>query len=237
MSAPELNAVQSRVLGALIEKAMTTPQAYPLTENAVITACNQTTNRDPVVTYDQTTVRRALLDLRQEGLSRLVHRISDRNEKHAHKLDERLDLGDGALAVMAVLMLRGPQTAAELRVRTERMHAFASPEEVAASLEHLAQRDEPLVEALPKQPGRKGVRYRHLLAEVLPGEEYRDPHAVAQGSQEPGSQESGSQESEWREIPTPAAMSDDDVRALAAEVGELRREVAELRDRLDDLTG
>ena len=219
MSRPELDAPQLRVLGVLIEKAMTTPQAYPLSENAVISACNQTTARDPVVSYDQTTVRRALRELRQAGLARLVQRAGDRTEKHAHKLDEALDLSDGGFALLAVLMLRGPQTAAELRARTERMHEFPTPQDAAAALEALSEGGEPLVEQLPRQPGRKGVRYGHLLADQV----------TAAAPPEPSR--------EWQDVPEPDPADDaPTVAALAEEVTQLRQEVADLRTRLDQLT-
>src|SRR5688572_29935486 len=103
-----------RVLGCLVEKQLTTPNAYPMTESALVAACNQTTNRDPVVSYDQSTVRRTLLNLRQQGLARMVHRPGDRVEKHRHLLDEALELTPAQVAVLSVLFLRGPQTVGEL---------------------------------------------------------------------------------------------------------------------------
>ena len=147
-----------RVLACLVEKAATVPDAYPLTMNALRQACNQTSSRDPVVAYDELTVQRALDSLKSAGLVRFVHPAhGERVTKFRHVLDERWGLDVGELAVLAVLALRGPQTAAELRARTERAHAFASPSEVDAVLRRLADREEPLVTALPRQ------RWAHLL--------------------------------------------------------------------------
>jgi uncharacterized protein len=176
MLAPmELTPQEIRVLGCLVEKERTTPQLYPMTENALITACNQTTNRDPIVAYDQSTVRRTLLGLRQQGLAKMVHRPGDRSEKHRHLLDEALELSAEQVAVLSVLMLRGPQTVGELRTRTERLHAFSSTGEVERVLEGLAARTpDPLVARLERQSGQKEARYTHLLL----GDEADDPHVV-----------------------------------------------------------
>jgi uncharacterized protein len=175
----ELTPQEIRVLGCLVEKERTTPQQYPMTENALITACNQTTNRDPLVAYDQSTVRRTLLGLRQQGLAKMVHRPGDRSEKHRHLLDEALELPPDQVAVLSVLMLRGPQTLAELRTRTERLHPFASLGEVEAVLDALAARSpEPLAQRLERRPGQKETRYGHLLL----GEETEDPHVVGRPS-------------------------------------------------------
>ena len=150
----EITAEEGRVLGCLVEKQLTTPQLYPLTENALLAACNQTTARDPVVDYDVATVRVAVRSLREKELLRTVHRVGERSDKHLHRLNEALGLSPEQVALLAVLLLRGPQTPGELRSRTERMHAFASLEEVTRVLEALAGRDEPLVAALERQAGR-----------------------------------------------------------------------------------
>lgn len=164
----ELSPPQIRVLGCLVEKQLTTPQQYPMTETALIGACNQSHNRWPVVAYEQATVRRALLDLRQQGLAKMVHRHGDRVEKHRHLLDDALSLSPGEVAVLAVLMLRGSQTPGELRTRTQRLHRFDQLSQLEAVLEALAQRaPDPLVERLEQLPGQSQTRYRHLLgAEV-----------------------------------------------------------------------
>ena len=165
-----LTAEQGRVLGALVEKELTTPQGYPLTDNALLAACNQTTSRDPVVAYDLATLRTAVRGLREEGLLRTVHRPGERSEKHRHELPTALGLSPAQVAVLAVLLLRGPQTAAELRARAERMHAFTTGEEVEQVLAELARRDEPLAVRLERQPGRKEPRWVQALATSQDGD-------------------------------------------------------------------
>lgn len=160
----ELSEEAQRVLGCLVEKQRTVPATYPLTLNALVSACNQTSNRWPIVDYDAATVQRALDGLKADRFVRFVHAShGERTTKFRHVLDERLGLEPDELAVVAVLLLRGPQTVGELRTRTERLHPFESLPEVEAVLDRLARRDEPLVVALPRPPGRKDVRYAHLL--------------------------------------------------------------------------
>ena len=153
-----------RVVACLVEKQLTTPDNYPLTENAVVAACNQLSNRNPVVAYDTNTVRVTLTALRQRGLARVVHTPGARVPKHRHILDEALGLNRAEVALVTVLALRGPQTVGELRTRTERMQEFASLSEVEEVLEALGARDEPLVVRLERQPGQKEVRYAQLLS-------------------------------------------------------------------------
>ncbi|MEW6476201.1 MAG: YceH family protein [Actinomycetota bacterium] len=153
-----------RVVACLVEKQLTTPDSYPLTENAVVAACNQLSNRNPVVAYDNNTVRVTLTALRQRGLARVIHTPGARVPKHRHILDDALGLNEAEVSLLAVLALRGPQTVGELRTRTERMHEFASLSEVEEVLEGLAARDEPLVVRLERQPGQKEARYAQLLA-------------------------------------------------------------------------
>ena len=153
-----------RVVACLVEKHLTTPDSYPLTENAVVAACNQLSNRNPVVAYDNNTVRVTLTALRQRGLARVVHTPGARVPKHRHILEEALGLSQAEVSLLAVLALRGPQTVGELRTRTERMHDFAGLSEVEEALEGLAARDEPLVVRLERQPGQKEARYAQLLA-------------------------------------------------------------------------
>lgn len=158
-----LTDAQIRILGVLVEKQLATPQAYPLTENALLAGCNQATNRDPVVDYDTSVVRPALIRLRERALARQVRRGGERAEKHAHRLDEQLGLTSVApLAVLAVLMLRGAQTPGELRSRTQRLHPIADADALQAALSELQSRG--LVEPLPRRPGEKQIRWRHLLA-------------------------------------------------------------------------
>jgi uncharacterized protein len=151
-----------RVVACLVEKQLTTPDSYPLTENAVVAACNQLSNRNPVVAYDNNTVRVTLTALRQRGLARVVHTPGARVPKHKHIIDEALGLSKGEVSLLTVLALRGPQTVGELRTRTERMHDF-SLTGVEETLEALATRAEPLVTRLERQPGQKEARYAQLL--------------------------------------------------------------------------
>jgi uncharacterized protein YceH (UPF0502 family) len=197
----ELTPEQGRVLGCLVEKQLTTPLQYPLTDNALIAACNQATSRDPVVEYDLTTVRVAVRSLREAGLLRTVHRSGERSDKHQHELEAGLSLNPEQIACLAVLLLRGPQTPAELRARTERLHPFDSSEQLEDVLLTLVNRDEPLAARLERQPGRKEARYTQLLVE----DSARDA-PLATGAR-----------------PT-LSLTD-----LAAEVAALRAEVAELR--------
>ena len=151
------------MLGSLIEKERTTPDNYPLTMNGLLAACNQTTSRYPVVSLNEPTVESALLNLRADGLLRVVHSRSNRADRYRHVLDEALELSKAEVAVLGVLMLRGPQTAAELRTRTERLHPFTDQDEVEVVLDGLARRAEPLVVRLGRAPGQKEARWAHLL--------------------------------------------------------------------------
>ena len=157
----DVDAVEIRVLGCLIEKQRTTPDQYPLSLNALRLACNQTTNRDPVVEYDERTIKAALDRMSNRGWTRFASGASSRALKYRHLLDEALGISESELAVLAVLMLRGPQTLGELKQRTERMHRFASLDEVAQTLDSLAQRE--LVRRLERRAGQKEERYGQLL--------------------------------------------------------------------------
>ncbi len=170
----ELSAEEIRVLGCLMEKAATTPDHYPLTTNALVTACNQKSSREPVVAYTDRDVTDAMLLLRPEGLARTVTG-SGRTEKHRHVLDEAWGLNERQLAVLAVLMLRGPQTPGELRQRTDRYVEFSDLSEVDRTLESLAERSEPLVVDLGRRPGQSQNRWTHLLR----GEPTLNDHASA----------------------------------------------------------
>lgn len=159
-----LNDVEVRVLGALVEKEITTPEYYPLTLNSLTTACNQKSNRHPVVAYDEKTVVRALESLREKGLARQRTGVDMRVPKHYHLLDEKLGLERAQMAALCVLMLRGPQTLGEIRGRSSRLYEFVDLGEVERVLEELAGRGEgALVVQLPRQTGRKESRYAHLL--------------------------------------------------------------------------
>jgi uncharacterized protein YceH (UPF0502 family) len=157
----DLDDVEVRVLGCLIEKQRTTPDQYPLSLNALRLAANQSTNRDPVVDYDEGTIRGALDRLGTRGWTRLASGPGSRAAKFRHLLDDALQLTPSQLALLAVLMLRGPQTAAELRTRSERIYPFASAADVESTLQALAERE--LVQRLPRRPGEREERWRQLL--------------------------------------------------------------------------
>ena len=158
-----LNPTEVRVVGALIEKQVTTPEYYPLTLNALRQACNQLSNREPVVAFDEKTVAWALESLRDRKLIRVVTTADGRVPKYRHVLDEALGLKSPEMAVMCVLMLRGAQTVGEIRTRTERLYPFSALSFVETTLEDLMLREPPLVVKLPRQTGRKESRYAHLL--------------------------------------------------------------------------
>jgi uncharacterized protein YceH (UPF0502 family) len=160
-----LDPVEVRVLGALLEKEITTPEYYPLTLNALVNACNQKSNRDPVVTYDDEIVEHALALLREKRLAFQVTGAGMRVPKFGHRIVEVLNLGRRELAILCELLVRGPQTVGELRNRSERMHRFDDLEGVEACLRNLAERpDQPLVKQLERQPGTKEPRWAHLLS-------------------------------------------------------------------------
>ncbi len=206
-----LNAVEARVLGALVEKEITTPEYYPLSLNALVNACNQKNNREPVMSLDEDTVRQALHRLEDDQLAGPRRGGDSRVTKYEHHLQEVFNFTRGEVAVLCVLLLRGQQTPGELRSRTERMHPFEELEDVLGALQRLMQREPPLAKALPRQPGTKETRYAHLL--------------------------SGDVEvSEMAEVGVLAAFDDDRVARLETEVAALRQEVAELRVQLEKLT-
>jgi hypothetical protein len=200
----ELDPAEVRVLGCLVEKQRTTPDAYPLTLNSLRLACNQATNRDPVMDLDEATVRTAAQRLGERGLARFASGHSGRVAKYRHVLREALDLWDGEIALLAVLALRGPQTPGELRARSERMHRFAEGE-VEAALERLA--DAELVRRLERRPGQKEARYAHLLGAEEPEDEAPQPELAS-------------------------APEDARLDRLEAEVADLRGQVDELRREL-----
>ena len=166
-----LNEVETRVLGSLVEKDITTPDYYPLSLNSLVNACNQKNNRDPVTTLDEDTVRQALDTLHDKNLAGPTSSADSRVTKYEHRMQEAFNFTRGETAVLCVLLLRGPQTPGELRGRSERMHHFEHLDEVQSTLQKLMQRDPPLARVLPRQPGTKESRYMHLLSgDPLPGE-------------------------------------------------------------------
>jgi hypothetical protein len=213
---PPLTDVEVRVLGSLLEKEATTPDNYPLSLNALQTACNQTTNREPVMRLDEDAVVHAAVALRRRYLLRQIQPAGSRVTKFEHLLAQELRLDRRELAVLGVLMLRGPQTPGELYARTARLEPFADLADLEGVLESLIAREpEPLVARLPRRPGQKEVRYAHLLS----GEPVQaDVSAMAE---EPA-------------VPTRRAHVDDDrVTALERTVEELRAEVATLRAEME----
>lgn len=170
----DLSAVELRVVGALMEKQVTTPDLYPLTVNSLRSACNQTTNRYPVMELTETDINAALLSLRDRKLTRIVYSTSNRAAKHRHTVDDALRLEASDQAVLTVLALRGAQTVGEIKTRTERMHPFADLRGVEATLDQLAARSEPLVVRLSRRPGQKEDRYMHLLSGPIDESAYED---------------------------------------------------------------
>ncbi|MCL2769765.1 MAG: YceH family protein [Solirubrobacterales bacterium] len=216
----ELTAPEIRVLGCLLEKQRTTPDVYPLSLNSLRLACNQSTNRDPVVRYDEATLREALRRLHRRGLVRLASGHTSRAEKYRHLLADALPMGPDEQAVMCVLMLRGVQTPGELKQRTDRMHAFADLGAVHDTLARLIERG--LVARLERRPGQKEERYVHLLA----GEEDEgvDGSSIAASTATPGGTAAAGA--------APGLPAAGDAAALAQlteRVARLEREVGELR--------
>ena len=208
----QLSEVEVRVLGALVEKETTTPEYYPLSLNALVNACNQKSNRDPVMTADEEAVRRALRSLSEQALVRSAGGDS-RVPKFEHRLNELYNFHRHEIAVLCVLLLRGPQTPGELRTRAERLYAFEDLEAVHSALHLLMRREPPLVKILPRQPGTKESRYMHLFCgDVVPAEHEAPEHAaVAQSSAR-------------------ISPDGDRVAQLEAEIVELRRELNTLRE-------
>jgi uncharacterized protein YceH (UPF0502 family) len=212
----EADRVEIRVLGCLVEKQRTTPDTYPLSLNGLRLACNQTTNRDPVVDYDDATIRPALDRLARRGWTRLASGPGSRAAKFRHLLDEALGLNGAELSLLALLMLRGAQTSGELKARSERLHRFDSLDEVEGTLTGLAGRE--LVQRVGRRPGQKEDRYAHLLGE-------RD--AAVEQTTATYSPASGDDAGTDRIVALEAA-----VRELREELGELRTEVATIRARI-----
>lgn len=160
----KITEIEARVLGSLVEKQLTTPEYYPLTLNALTAACNQKSNRDPVMTLDETSVLSAIDSLRDKNLVYLFYGSNSRTVKYKHMLPGVFELEPPAVALIAIILLRGPQTIGELRGRSDRLHEFGDLNEVQETLDELSRRDEPLVVKLERQPGQKDPRYAHLLS-------------------------------------------------------------------------
>ena len=203
-----LNEVECRILGSLLEKEVTTPEYYPLSLNALVNACNQKSNRDPVMNLDEAVVRQTLRSLEGQSLVRSVSPADSRVTKYEQRLQEVFNFYRHEIAILCLLLLRGPQTPGELRSRSDRMHSFDDLGAVQTSLQHLMKREPPLVKPLPRQPGTKETRYAHLLS----GE-------VAQAEPE-------------LKVKTDAlerSADGDRVRQLEEEITALRNEISDLR--------
>ena len=225
----DLTAAEVRVLGCLIEKQRTTPDAYPLTLNALRAACNQSTNRDPVVAYDETTIRDAVTRLHRRRFARLSSGAGSRTSKYRHLLDETLTRAPDELAALCVLMLRGAQTPGELKARCDRMHPFADLAAVHTTLERLVERD--LVAQLPRRPGQKEERYAHRLCDDDAPEPPSAPGAAAAAAPGPVMRAPG------RPMPSaPEAVAAAEL-PLAERVARLEGEVVQLRAELRALLG
>jgi uncharacterized protein len=204
----ELEAAEVRVLGSLLEKEIATPEYYPLSLNALVNACNQKSNREPVVAYDETTVEAALEGLRAKGLAVRITGGDSRVPKHGQRFTESLNLGRREAALMCVLMLRGPQTPGELRGRAERLYAFDDLEGVESTLTRLAEAG--MVKKLPRQAGSRESRYAQLLSGDV---EVPEPAAPAMAAHGPNQEER--------------------IAALERDLAELRREFEDFRGRFE----
>ncbi|MBI4479892.1 MAG: YceH family protein [Acidobacteria bacterium] len=212
-----LNDAEVRVLGALMEKESTTPDYYPLSLHALLNACNQKSNRDPVMNLDEPSVREALDSLNQKGLAGPTSTAESRVTKYEHRIGEVFNLGRRENALLCVLLLRGPQTPGELRGRAERMHRFDDLGEVQSTLQRMIEFTPPLVKMLPRQPGTKESRYTHLLSGDV--ETWEPPSASVQSS--------AGASTEGERITTLEAQ----VASLQEDVDRLQQQVAEILKR------
>jgi uncharacterized protein YceH (UPF0502 family) len=213
MAALNLSAIETRVLGCLLEKERLTPENYPLSLHSLTAACNQLTNREPITAHDEKTVEAGVNALREKKLATAVFGAGSRVQKYRHNLLSHYELAPPEVALIAVLLLRGPQTPGELRARTERMHGFASLEELEKTLEELGRGDTPLIRLLPPRPGQKERRYVQLLSdETLHEESATEPPTLAPRA------------------PQHPVESQGRIEALELELATLRTELAALRE-------
>jgi uncharacterized protein YceH (UPF0502 family) len=212
-----LNPAEARVLGSLVEKDITTPDYYPLSLNALINACNQKNNREPVTNFDEETVRLALRNLSDKQLAGMARGAEGRVAKYEHRLQEVYNFTRPETAILCVLLLRGPQTPGELRGRTERMHRFEDLDEVLSGLQQLMRREPPLAKALGRRPGTKEIRYAHLLSGDV--EAWEPPAEMAS---------SGVTDENERVAHLEAQVS-----ALQSEVAELKQQMAEFKKQFE----
>jgi len=207
----QLSPVEARIIGALMEKETTTPDYYPLSLNALLNACNQKSNREPVLELDENTVRDALEILREKRLAGPTSSADSRVTKYEHRMQEVFNFTRGESALICVLLLRGPQTPGELRGRTERMHRFEELVDVESTLQRLMQRTPALVAVLPRQPGTKEARYTQLFSGAVETVASAMPVTPSHGTVD----------------------LEEEVRALRAEVDELKRQCAEFKKQLE----
>jgi hypothetical protein len=205
----KLTEIETRVLGSLIEKDITTPDYYPLSLNALVNACNQKNNRDPVMTLDEAAVRDALATLQEKRMAGPASGADSRVTKFEHRLQEVFNFDRREIAIVCVLLLRGPQTPGELRSRTDRMYRFEALDDIVSTLDRLAQRQPPLARVLPRQPGTKESRYTHLFSGEPP-------------------------EADVTLAPSPAyaAPASDRLKSLEEEVARLRQDLSEVQQQL-----
>jgi uncharacterized protein YceH (UPF0502 family) len=214
-----LTEVETRVLGSLVEKELTTPEYYPLSLNALVNACNQKSNRDPVMNLDEAAVREALRALDKKGLAGAADNMVSRVSKYEHRLQEAYNFTRHEIAILSELLLRGPQTPGELRSRADRMHKFDDLGIVQSTLQRLMKREPPLVKVLPRQPGTKEARYAHLLS----GDVEVSPPDTAVGA----AATSGASTTER------IARLEDQVETLRSEVADLKQQFAAFRKQFE----
>ena len=213
-----LSEIETRVLGSLIEKDITTPDYYPLSLNALVNACNQKNNRDPVMTLEEETVRHALNTLQEKRLAGPASGADSRVTKFEHRLQEVFNFDRREIAIVCVLLLRGPQTPGELRSRTERMYQFEALDDIISTLDRLAQREPPLARVLPRQPGMKESRYTHLFSGEPTVSDVTGTESVASRASSPAN------------AGTISVI--DRLASLEEEVAHLRQELAEVQQQL-----
>ena len=210
--------IETRVLGSLIEKDITTPDYYPLSLNALVNACNQKNNRDPVMTLDEPAVREALSTLQDKRLAGPASGADSRVTKYEHRLQEAFNFDRREIAIVCVLLLRGAQTPGELRGRTDRMYHFEALEDVVSTLDRLAHREPPLAAVLPRQPGTKESRYMHLFSGDAP--------EVTEVARVPATASSGSTAERVGKL-------EDEVATLRAELAEVQQQLAAFRKQFE----
>jgi uncharacterized protein YceH (UPF0502 family) len=233
-----LTEIETRVLGSLIEKDITTPDYYPLSLNALVNACNQKNNRDPVMTLDEESVRTSLSSLQERRLAGPASGADSRVTKYEHRLQEVFNFDRREIAVLCVLLLRGPQTPGELRTRTERMYHFEALDDVVSTLDRLSQREPPLAAILARQPGTKESRYMHLfsgeppaqdVARALPSTRSEPALSLSKGQALPANLTTGSTSSTSDRL----AKLEEEVALLRSELSEVQQQLASFRKQFE----